>query len=131
MQVPLLTIVPIPFIRVATTDIDMSVKINSIYNTDTSTDTKSTLDTKTNANYGFLFAKGSININASVAHQKKTSEREEVKKEYSLNIRIHAVQDDMPAGMSRVLDILEESIVPRAAAAKQAAASTQPRQDAV
>lgn len=95
LQVPLLTIVPIPFIRVATTDIDMNVKINSIYNTDTSTDTKSTVDTKTNANYGFLFAKGSININASVAHQKKTTEKEEVKKEYSLNIKIHAVQVDI------------------------------------
>lgn len=95
LQVPLLTIVPIPFIRVATTDIDMNVKINSIYNTDTSTDTKSTVDTKTNANYGFLFAKGSININASVAHQKKATEKEEVKKEYSLNIKIHAVQVDI------------------------------------
>ena len=95
LQVPLPTIVPIPFIRVATTDIDMNVKINSIYNTDTSTDTKSTVYTKTNANYGFLFAKGSINIHASVAHQKKTTEKEEVKKEYSLNIKIHAVQVDI------------------------------------
>lgn len=117
LQVPLLTIVPIPFIRVATTDIEMNVKINSIYNTDTSTDTKTTTNTTANMSYGFLFAKGNVNINASVAHQKKTSEKEEVKKEYSLNIKIHAVQDEMPAGMSRILDILEESIVPRVAAA--------------
>jgi hypothetical protein len=34
-----------------------------------------------------------------------------VKKDYSLNIKVHAVQDEMPAGMSRILDILEESIV--------------------
>ncbi len=129
LQVPILTIVPIPFIRVASTDIELNVKINSVYNTDTTTDTKTTANVSANAKYGFLFAKGSINMNASVAHQKKTSEKEEVKKEYSLNIKIHAVQDDIPVGMSRILDILEESIVPRAASEKRRiAAATQSSQ---
>ncbi len=118
LQVPLLTIVPIPFIRVATTDIDLNVKINSIYNTDTSSETNSNVSTNASASYGFVFAKGKININATVAHQKKTSEKEEVKKEYSLNIKIHAVQDEIPVGMSRMLDILEESIVPKTASSK-------------
>lgn len=121
LQVPLLTIVPIPFIRVASTDIDLNVKINSIYNTDTASETKSAADTNGSASYGFLFAKGKININASVSHQKKTSEKEEVKKEYSLNIKIHAVQDDVPVGMSRVLDLLEESIIPKTAGAQPSA----------
>lgn len=122
LQVPLLTIVPIPFIRVATTDIDLNVKINSIYNTDTSSVTNSNVSTNASASYGFLFAKGKININATVAHQKKTSEKEEVKKEYSLNIKIHAVQDEIPVGMSRMLDILEESIVPKTAKSKHISA---------
>jgi len=60
-----------------------------------------------------LFTSGGININASVSHQQKKSEKEEVKKEYSLNIKIHAIQDDMPEGLSRILDILEESIAPK------------------
>ena len=122
LQVPFLTIVPIPFIRVESTDIEMNVKINSVYNTDTSTDTKSSVSSSTNAKYGFLFAKGTVNMSASLAHQKKTSEKEEVKKEYSLNIKIHAVQDEVPVGMSRILDILEESIVPKASAEKRTAA---------
>lgn len=122
LQIPLLTIVPIPFIRVATTDIDLNVKINSIYNTDTSSETNSNVSTNASASYGFLFAKGKININATVAHQKKTSEKEEVKKEYSLNIKIHAVQDEIPVGMSRMLDILEESIVPKTASSKHISA---------
>lgn len=122
LQVPLLTIVPIPFIHVATTDIDLNVKINSIYNTDTSSETNSNVSTNASASYGFLFAKGKININATVAHQKKTSEKEEVKKEYSLNIKIHAVQDEIPVGMSRMLDILEESIVPKTASSKHISA---------
>ncbi|MGN0807202.1 MAG: DUF2589 domain-containing protein [Candidatus Coproplasma sp.] len=116
LQVPLLTIVPIPFIRVASTDIELNVKINSIYNTDESSDTNVKSSMNANASYRSLFFKGNVNINASVSHQKKTSSSEEVKKEYSLNIKIHAVQDDVPVGMGRILDILEEAIVPKVAA---------------
>ena len=115
LQVPLLTIVPIPFIRVASTDIELNVKINSISNTSESSETS--VDSKINASASakILFFKGNININASVSHQKKKSSTEEIKKEYSLNIKIHAVQDDLPVGMSRILDVLEESIVPKLA----------------
>ena len=115
LQVPLLTIVPIPFIRVASTDIELNVKINSIYNTEDSSETTVNSKIDASASARFLFMKASVNINASVAHQKKSSSSEEVKKEYSLNIRIHAVQDDVPVGMGRILDILEESIVPQIA----------------
>lgn len=114
LQVPLLTIVPIPFIRVATTDIEMNVKINSIYNSAESSETNVKSDMSASASYRTLFFKGSVNMNASVSHQKKNSSSEEVKKEYSLNIKIHAVQDEVPVGMGRILDILEEAIVPKA-----------------
>ncbi|MDE5766451.1 MAG: DUF2589 domain-containing protein [Clostridia bacterium] len=115
LQVPLLTIVPIPFIRVASTDIELNVKINSIYNSEESSETNVNSKIDASASAKFLFFKANVNINASVAHQKKSSSSEEVKKEYSLNIKIHAVQDDVPVGMSRILDILEESIVPQIA----------------
>ncbi|MDE5789536.1 MAG: DUF2589 domain-containing protein, partial [Clostridia bacterium] len=115
LQVPLLTIVPIPFIRVASTDIELNVKINSIYNSEESSETTVNSKIDASASAKFLFFKANVNINASVAHQKKSSSSEEVKKEYSLNIKIHAVQDDVPVGMGRILDILEESIVPQIA----------------
>lgn len=113
LQVPLLTIVPIPFIRVASTDIELNVKINSINTSSESSDTNVGSNVTARASYGAFFARGSVNINASVSHQKKSSSTEEVKKEYSLNIKIHAVQDDVPVGMGRILDILEEAIVPK------------------
>ncbi len=116
LQVPLLTIVPIPFIRVASTDIELNVKINSINTSSESSDTDVSSSVDAGASYNGWFAKGHVNINASVSHQKKSSSTEEVKKEYSLNIKIHAVQDDVPVGMGRILDILEEAIVPKVAA---------------
>ncbi|MCM1437636.1 MAG: DUF2589 domain-containing protein [Roseburia sp.] len=113
LQVPLLTIVPIPFIRIESTDIELNVKINSIFNSQESSDTNVGSGMSSSASAGGFFARGSISINASVSHQKKSSSSEEVKKEYSLNIKIHAVQDEIPVGMGRILDILEESIVPK------------------
>lgn len=111
IDVPILTMMPIPFIKIENADLEFNVKINSVSNS--SSYDKSGSDIKNNTNVGY---KGwgfhaSTSLNASFSNQKSTSSKEEVKKDYSLNIKVHAVQDDMPSGMSRILDILEESIV--------------------
>ncbi len=124
LQVPLLTIVPIPFIRIATTDLEFNVKINSMSNSENSSSTDVNASTSASVKGG-VFVRTKVNINASVSHQQKKSETEQVQKEYSLNVKIHAVQDDMPVGMSRILDILEESIVPKDSAPKQVSKSTE------
>lgn len=120
LQVPILTMLPIPFIRVATTDIEFNVKINSIEQNSKSSDTNMASSLSATASGGFFGMKYSCTLNASMSNQKKSSSTEEIKKEYSLNIKIHAVQDETPVGMSRLLDILEESIVPRSGAVSQA-----------
>lgn len=115
LQVPLLTMMPIPFIRIATTDIEFNVKINSVNTTSSSQETNSNVESKTTASFSSWWSPVRVNtsFNATIASQKKTSSTEEIKKEFSLNIKVHAVQDDMPAGVSRILDILEESIKPQ------------------
>lgn len=106
IEVPILTMMPIPFIKIAYADIDFNVKINSVSNTNSSSTTNAKVDT---GYRGGFFSR--VNLNASVSNQKTTNSSEEVKKDYSLNISVHAVQDDMPAGVSRILDMLEESII--------------------
>lgn len=108
IQVPILTMVPIPFIKIEHADIDFNVKINSVSNTNSTSTTSAKADTSFRT--GFL---SRASISASVSNQKTTSSSEEVKKDYSLNISVHAVQDDMPAGVSRILDMLEDSITTR------------------
>jgi hypothetical protein len=109
MKVPLLTMVPIPFIRIDSADIDFNVKINSVEETKTSQENKVSGSTQANANYkGFRFNAG-IKLNASISNQKKSSSSDTVKRDYSLNVHVHAVQDDMPAGVERLLSILENS----------------------
>ncbi|MDD6573008.1 MAG: DUF2589 domain-containing protein [Thermoflexaceae bacterium] len=113
IEVPILTMMPIPFVKIEHADIDFNVKINSVSTTNTSSSSNSKVTNNTNASAKAFFGKfkASTSLSASFSNQKSSSSSEEVKKDYSLNISIHAVQDDMPAGMSRILDILEESII--------------------
>lgn len=113
LSVPILTMLPIPFIRVEHADIDFNVKINSVTNTETNDSSTNNVTNKTDAGYKGFGAHVNTSLNASFSNQKSSSSSENVKKDYSLNIKVHAIQDDMPAGMSRILDILESNIVTR------------------
>lgn len=105
IQVPILTMMPIPFIKIDSADIDFNVKINSV--STTSSESKSDASGSSSIkNSWFVKAE----LNAAFSNQKSSSSAEEVKKDYSLNVKVHAAQDDMPAGVSRILDMLEDSI---------------------
>ncbi|WP_298507723.1 DUF2589 domain-containing protein [uncultured Kordia sp.] len=106
LTTPLLTIVPIPFLRVADTTIDFNAKISSVTKVETTASHKLDLSAELSLRWAF----GRFNFKGSYSYQKKTSYSDEAKRSYSMNVKIHAVQDEMPAGMSRVLDMLEESI---------------------
>lgn len=111
IEVPILTMMPIPFIKIDHTDIEFNVKINSITNSNSTDTSNSSVTTDSSAGYkGWWGFHASTNLKTSVSNQKTSSSGEEVKKDYSLNIKVHAVQDDIPEGMSRILDILEQSI---------------------
>ncbi|WP_046758983.1 DUF2589 domain-containing protein [Kordia jejudonensis] len=106
LTTPLLTILPIPFLRVADTTIDFNAKISSV----TKVETVATHKLDLSAELSLRWAFGRFNFKGSYSYQKKNSYSDEAKRSYSMNVKIHAVQDEMPAGMSRVLDMLEESI---------------------
>lgn len=109
LKVPLLTMVPIPYIRVDDASIDFNVKINSVQETKTSTDLTYGGNTEAHADYnGFKFKTG-IKLSASISNQKKSSTSDTVTRDYSLNIHVHAKQDDMPAGVEHLLDLLSDA----------------------
>lgn len=110
IEVPILTMMPIPFIKIDYTDIEFNVKINSVANTSSSENSNTDIKSDTTVGYKGWGINASTTLNASFSNQKASSSSEEVKKDYSLNIKVHAVQDDMPAGMAKILDILEENI---------------------
>lgn len=126
IDVPILTMMPIPFIKIDNTDIEFNVKINSVSTTESKDTTNSTLKSDSNFGYKGWGFNASTTLNTSISNQKSTSSNETVKKDYSLNIKVHAVQDDMPAGMSRILDILEGTISTKAVSAPAEKSSEKP-----
>lgn len=110
LEVPILTMLPIPFIRVEETTIDFNAKINSVEEarTDTTTKVDATLDAK--VKYPPLFSVATVNLKVSASHQKNSSSGYKVDRTYSMAVHIRAVQDEMPAGMEKILGILEDSI---------------------
>jgi hypothetical protein len=109
MQVPLLTMVPIPFIRIDDADINFNVKVNSLEETKSLDNNRWGASTDADVDFkGFRFNAG-IKMNASISNQKKSNSSDNVKRDYSLSVHVHAVQDEMPVGVERLLNILENS----------------------
>jgi len=106
LQVPILTILPIPFIRIDLTTIDFNAKITSVEYRKTNTRLK--IDAATEAKAGWLW--GSAKLKVSTSFQRTTQQGNTVNRTYSLAVHVKAVQDEMPAGMEKMLSILEGAI---------------------
>ena len=106
LEVPILTMLPIPYIRIDMTTIDFNAKINAVEYRKTDTNLK--IDAETEAKAGWLW--GSAKLKVSTSFQRTTQEGNTVDRTYSMAVHIKAVQDEMPAGMERLLGILEGAI---------------------
>ena len=106
LKVPILTMLPIPFIRMDETTVDFNAKINSVV--DRKTDTSLKIDSSLEAKAGWLW--GSAKLKVGTSYQRNTQQGNKVNRTYSMAVHIKAVQDEMPEGMERLLGILEGAI---------------------
>lgn len=110
LAVPILSIVPIPFLRIENMDIHFKASISQ------SMETKETESSATDAQAGFRAGGGwgpfKAEMNASVSSKKDSSSTRDSRYsvEYTMDINVHAVQDDIPAGLAKVLGLLGESM---------------------
>jgi hypothetical protein len=98
VKVPLLAMLPIPSLRIEHVIIDFNVKLNSVESASTSDE----LGVNAEVSAGW----GPVSLKVSASYQRKTATNVEVKKEYSLNVNVKAVQDEMPAGLEKILNML-------------------------
>lgn len=117
LTVPLLTIVPVPFIRVEETTIDFKAKITGVQESENTSSHSFSATAEASANY--LVWKASLKASYSYQSSAKNGSKEE--RTYALNVRVKAVQDQMPAGLERVLGILENSIKDKSSAESKSA----------
>jgi hypothetical protein len=106
LEVPILTMLPIPYIRIEQTTVDFNAKINSVEYRKTDTNLK--ISAATEAKAGWLW--GSAKLKVSSSYQRSTQQGLNVERTYTLAVHIQAVQDEIPAGMEKILGILEDAI---------------------
>ncbi|MBR4339176.1 MAG: DUF2589 domain-containing protein [Bacteroidales bacterium] len=114
LNVPLLTIVPIPYIAIKDIDIAFKASISASSSSYTENKQSTAVDFGTKVsggfNYGFAHAKMEMSINVSSKKDSTSTRDSKYSVEYTMDVAVKAGQDDMPAGMSKVLEILNESI---------------------
>lgn len=103
--VPFIALLNIPSFRIESCDIDFNVKLNSTFTETTKTDF-GFISTASGGTSGLsnLFAKASFKVEVSV--KRSTSTGVKVEKEYSLGVKVRATNDEMPAGLEKVLGLL-------------------------
>jgi hypothetical protein len=110
VTVPLLSMLPVPFIRIESLTANFKIAISAI--DERSQTEKSTLDAdgKLDASVGFGLWK--VGASGSISSKKDSTATNTSKYsvEQTMDISLHAVQDDMPVGLARLLDILKDEI---------------------
>lgn len=110
ISVPLLTILPIPYIAINTVDISFKATVNgteSSSSTFSSSFEKNKETTTKKAGLGWFKAK-STNMKTTISTKRDSSSTRESNYsiEATIDVAVHASQDSMPAGMSKVLELL-------------------------
>jgi len=106
LTVPFLAMLPIPYLRVEEANVDFLAKINSVQfrQVDTNLEVKGELEAKA----GWLW--GSARLKVTTTYQRQTKEGSTVTRDYSMGVKVKAVQEEMPGGLAKLLSILESLI---------------------
>jgi len=112
LQTPILTMLPIPYLRVEDVKLDFNAKIDSTetFDLDESIDIERSSETSISLNAADVF-KFSTNMKSSFSLQENLSTGTEVNRTFTMNIQVHAVQAEMPSGMEKLLSILQTAMV--------------------
>lgn len=112
--VPLLAIVPIPYIAIDTITIDFTAKIDASSSTYSEEADSSEASFKGSADikvgWGIFSAKVHMEGGYSSKKSSKATAESKYSVEYTVNVHVQAGQDSMPAGLAAVLNLLNESI---------------------
>jgi hypothetical protein len=108
LTVPLLAIVKVPALSIDTVDIvfDMEVKSSS----SSKSDLDESLSAKVDASAKWGAVRVAVSIQGSVSSHKENTRSTDNSAKY--HVEVHASDKGMPEGLSRMLDILQSSIVP-------------------
>lgn len=114
INVPLIAIVPIPYIAINSIDINFKATVNGVEcesNENTySEEYKRDTNTKSQKRRGFILNKNKketkINTSFSTKRDSKSTQDSKFSVEATIDVAVHAGQESMPAGMAKILEML-------------------------
>ena len=110
----MLTIVPIPYLAIREIDIAFKARISAAASTSKSVHKSFGFEAgmKAKAGVNYLIASASVELSTSISSKKDSTATRDSKYsvEYTMDVNVKAGQDDMPAGMAKVLEVLSSSI---------------------
>lgn len=114
LNVPLLTIVPIPYIAIHDIDINFKANISASSSSVSEQSSSSALDGSMEAGGGIKIGPFHMDakMNASYSSKKDSKATQESKYsvEYTMDVAVKAGQDSMPAGLAKVLELLGSAL---------------------
>lgn len=135
LEVPLLTMLPIPFIRVEEAEIDFHAKITSMSYSNTSSNIKVSQDNIFKIGSSSTIRSGgglklpvlnfgthgrsrytnSVSLKTNLSYQSSSRSGNKIDKVFQLGVKVKVSQDEMPGGMEKLMGILEDSIISKPA----------------
>lgn len=95
--------VNVPSLRIDDMSIDFNAKLNSLETKDVKQSINVSAETGLNLKR--------FNFKISAAYKRDSTTTSRVERTYSMNVHVHVVNDELPAGLDRILSILENAII--------------------
>ena len=109
INVPLIAIVPIPYIAINSVDISFKATVNGVESESSSTETEyESKGNKKSTRKSGLFRRKTTTINSTLSTKRdsKSTQDSKFSVEATIDVAVHAGQESMPAGMAKILEML-------------------------
>jgi len=112
LQLPLLAVVKVPNLAINKVDITFDMEVRNSEQSRDTEDRSGSFSAEAKLGWGPFSAK--VNVSGSVASHKENTRSTDQSAKY--HVEVHAVDDGMPEGLARVMDIIAQSVTPKIAA---------------
>lgn len=106
ISVPILTVVPIPFLSIDELTIDFVAKINEVITATSKRNSETVKSASAQGGGGWGPVSGSFKAGMSSTHSSTAERSSKYQTELTMSIHVRASSESMPKGMARLLDLL-------------------------
>jgi len=110
LEVPLLAVVKVPNLSINKVDISFDMEVKNSEQSREATDASASVAAEAQVGWGPFSAK--VSVSGSVSSHKENTRSTDQSAKY--HVEVHAADDGMPEGLARVLDMIAQSVAPKA-----------------